>query len=309
MFGTGDQRDANGAKIIDDFRDVIIMGAGFDISLMAHIWRGLGVEFQPMRTQQRSSIFPAHLWDRLTIKYVLKPTGPRICRCTSEFNGVDTQTLMFSSRLASKEFGDDEFAFLANKDSADEAKRFLAPRPAVGQCAMGLNNCQHIYNVAILSALNPTGTRLGFLEHLCKNLKKSETPYSTQRVPSCDAQQLAEFGGTEPVCAVVPDRTVAKALAGYLPGSRVEKYSWTSLKPAKRVGLTKTKKAQQSEFSESKKRKRWMDKQIKRVNRGKPIDLVKLSEVERACGHQSTLIKLKQTIAAQTNVPPHLLLP
>ena len=52
--------------------------------------------------------------------------------------------------------------------------------------------------------------------------------------------------------------------------------------------------------SDSKKRKRWMDKQIKQVKLGKPVDQAKLREVELVCQpSNSTLIKLKQAIAAQ----------
>lgn len=312
VFGTGAQREANGAKIIDAFKDVIIMGAGFDISLMAHIWRGFGVEFQPHAELTADLRYSKHTCGhRLTIKYVFETDWSKnFAGGTSEFNGVETTNLDVLQQACVKEFGDDEFAFLANNDSADEAKRFFGPQAQqLPNAPWGLNEYQHINNVAILSALNPTPAHLGFLDHLYKEPDKvRDALFHANVYQAVMRSSLRNLDATEPVCAVVPDRTVAKALAGYFPGSCIEKIQLDLVEaPAKRVGapMKAEKIPNKKSSSESKKRKRWMEKQINLVKLGQPVDQVKLREVERACNPTNpTLIKLKQAIAAQTKVQP-----
>lgn len=312
VFGTGAQRDANGDKIIDAFKDVIIMGAGFDISLMSHIWHGFDVEFQPHAELTKGLRYSQHTCGhRLTIKYVFETDWSKnFAGAASEFNGADTANLDVLQQACIQVFSDDEFAFLANNDSADEAKRFFRTQAQqLPNAPWGLNDYQHIHNVAILSALNPTPAHLGFLDHLCKEPEKvRDALFHANVYQAVMRSSLRNLEAIEPVIAVVPDRTVAKALAGYFPGSRIEKMQLDLVEtPAKRVGApTKAeKKPNNQSSSESKKRKRWMDKQIKQAKLGKPVDQVKLREVERVCRPtNATLIKLKQAIAAQTNVPP-----
>ena len=288
------------------------MGAGFDTSLLSHIWRGLGVDFQPHVELTKGLRYSQHTCGhRLAIKYVFETDWSKnFAGATSKFNGVDTPNLDVIKQVCIQVFGDDEFAFLANNDSAEEAKRCFGPQAEqLDNAPWGLNDYQHLHNVAILSALNPTPAHLGFLAHLCKEPQQvRDALFHANVYQAVMRSSLRNLEATEPVCAVVPDSTVAKALADYFPGSRIDKMQLDLVEtPAKRVGApTKAeKKPNNQSSSESKKRKRWMERQIKRVKLGKPVDQVKLREVERACrATNSTLIKLKQAIAAQANAAP-----
>ncbi|MEP4125334.1 MAG: hypothetical protein ABJL98_11520 [Lentilitoribacter sp.] len=313
VFGTGDHRTAlgadNGEKFIDAFEDVIIMGAGFDISLMANIWLGFDVEFKPHEELTKGLRYSQHTCgDRLTIKYVFETAwSKRFSDATSELNGVETTNLDVLKQACIQVFDDDEFVFLANNDNAEDAKHYFGNKAKqLPNAPWGLNDYQHIHNVAILSALNPTPAHLGFLNHLCQSPQAvRDALFHSNVYQAVMRSSLRNLEATEPVCAVVPDHNVAKALAGYFPGSRVEKMQLV-LKETdpKKVGRPiKAEKIPNSKStSDSKKRKRWMDKQIKQVKLGKPVDPAKLLECERACQpSNSTLIKLKQAIAAQNS--------
>lgn len=231
VFGTGEKRDVlgatNGEKIIDAFDDVIIMGAGFDKSLLAHIWKGFDVEFRPHEELTKGLRYSQHICgDRLTIKYVFETNwSKRFAGATSELDGVAARNLDVLQQACIKAFGDDEFAFLANNDSDEDAKRhFGTQAQQLPNAPWGLNDFQHIHNVAILSALNPTPAHLGFLKHLLKDAQgvRDALFHSNvyQAVMRCSLRNL---DATDPVCAVVPDRNAAKALASYFPDSRIEK--------------------------------------------------------------------------------------
>lgn len=312
VFGTYSQREVNGAKIVDAFNDVIIMGAGFDISLMSHIWRGLGVEFQPHAELTKGLRYSQHTCGhRLSIKYVFETDwSKKFAGAISEFNGVDTPNLEVLQQACFQVFGEEKFAFLANNDSAEDAKRVFGPQAEqLDNAPWGLNEYQHLHNVAILSALNPSPAHLGFLGHLYKEPEKvRDALFHANVYQAVMRSSLRNLEATEPVCAVVPDRNVARALAGYFPESSIEKMQLDLVEtPVKRVGapVKAEQKPKNQSSSESKRRKRWMEKQLVLVKLGKPIDLVKLGEVKRASTSTNpTLIKLKQAIAAQTNVPP-----
>lgn len=313
VFGTGDHRTAlgadNGEKFIDAFEDVIIMGAGFDISLMANIWLGFDVEFKPHKELTKGLRYSQHTCgDRLSIKYVFETDwSKRFADATSELDGIETTNLNVLQQACIQVFGDDEFAFLANNDSAEDAKQYFGNKAKqLPNAPWGLNDYQHIHNVAILSALNPTPAHLGFLNHLCQRPQAvRDALFHSNVYQAVMRSSLRNLDTTEPVCAVVPDRTVAKALAGYFPGSKVEKIRMElEESDPKKVGRPiKVEKVPNSKStSDSKKRKRWMDKQIKQVKLGKPVDHAKLREVELACQpSNTTLIKLKQAIAAQNS--------
>ncbi|MEP3948117.1 hypothetical protein [Ascidiaceihabitans sp.] len=228
-------------------------------------------------------------------------------QASSSYAFVETTNLDVLKQACIQVFEDDEFVFLANNDNAEDTKRcFGTKAQQLPNAPWGLNDYQHIHNVAILSALNPTPAHRGFLNHLCQSSQAvRDALFHSNVYQAVMRSSLRNLDAKEPVCALVPDHNVAKALAGYFPGSSIEKMRM-ELKETdpKKVGRpTIVEKIPNSKSaSDSKKRKRWMDKQIKQVRLGKPVDQAKLREVELACQtSNTTLIKLKQAIAAQNS--------
>lgn len=309
IFGTGSFRDAAGdpavGDIQDSFKDVIIMGAGFDISLMANIWPGLDVQFEPHTELGQKLRYTQHsCGHRLLIRYVFEQDWSKyFAGSVSEFDGSEVENFEFLQQTCQREFDDEPFAYLCNTDrDADLQAAFSSNAQQLPNAPWGLNDYQAIHNVGILSALNPTPAHLGFLNFLCRDADDVRDAlfhsHVYQAVMRCS---LRDLKSNAPVKVVVPDVKSAQALASYFPGCRVEQLEIEISRAAPKKGgrpkLDDPKPTKQV-LQETRKRQRALSKEIKRIASGGAVDLPLMEKFQQECRSNNTRwIRLQQLVA------------
>lgn len=309
IFGSGSSRRASGdpsvGEIQDSFRHVIIMGAGFDISLMANIWPGLDVQFEAQSELGQKLRYTRHTCGhRLLIRYVFeKDWSKYFAGCVSECDGIELENCEILQQACQREFGDRPFAYLCNTDrEADLSKAFSSNGVQLPNAPWGLNDYQHIHNVGILSALNPTPAHLGFLNFLCRDADDVRDAlfhsHVYQAVMRCS---LRDLKCSAPVKVLVPDEKSAHALGSYFPGCRVEalgvKISRTMPKKGGRPKLEEPKPTKQV-LQETRKRQRALSKEIKRIEAGGAVDPQLMQKFQRECrADNSRWVHLQQLVA------------
>ncbi|WP_282053042.1 DEAD/DEAH box helicase family protein [Phaeobacter inhibens] len=309
IFGTGSFRDAAGdpsvGDIQDSFKDVIIMGAGFDISLMANIWPGLDVRFEPHAELGQKLRYTQHsCGHRLLIRYVFEQDWSKyFAGSVSEFDGNEVENFEFLQQTCQQQFGDEPFAYLCNTDrEADLQAAFSSNAQQLPNAPWGLNDYQAIHNVGILSALNPTPAHLVFLNFLCRDADDVRDAlfhsHVYQAVMRCS---LRDLKSNAPVKVVVPDEKSAQALASYFPGCRVEqlqiKISRAAPKKGGRPKLDDPKPKKQV-LQETRKRQRALSNEIKRMESGGAVDLALMEKFKRECRSNNTRwMRLQQLVA------------
>ena len=94
---------------------------------MANIWLEFDVEFKPHEKLTKGLRYSKHTCGgRLTIEYVFETAwSKRFFDAMSELDGIETTNLNVLQQACIQVFGDDEFAFLANNDSAEDAKHYF----------------------------------------------------------------------------------------------------------------------------------------------------------------------------------------
>ena len=310
IFGTGEFRNAAGdlsvGDIQDRFKDVIIMGAGFDISLMANIWPGLDVQFEPHTELGQKLRYTQHsCGQRLLIRYVFEQDWSKyFAGSVSEFDGGEVENFEILQQVCQQEFGDQPFAYLCNTDRETELKTtFSSNAQQLPNAPWGLNDYQAIHNVGILSALNPTPAHLGFLNFLCRNADDVRDAlfhsHVYQAVMRCG---LRDLRSNVPVKVLVPDAKSAQALASYFPGCRVEplniEISRTAPKKGGRPKLEDPKPTKQV-LQETRKRQRALSKEIKRIESGGAVDLPLMEKFQQECRSNNTRWMRLQHLVAQ----------
>ena len=308
VFGTGSTRvistDCGDAEIKDSFANVIIMGAGFGRSLMAKIWLGLDVRFEPHEEISENLRYTEHTCGpRLTINFVFerdwsKSFGDNL----SEINGAAVSNFDVLKLACNLVFQERAFVYLVNKDRELETHDAFNPNAEkLPNSPWGLNSYQTIHNAAILAALNPTNAHLGFLDHLCQDSDAvRDALFHSQTYQAVMRSSLRDLSCNEPVQVVVPDRKSAIALAGFFPDCKFEKLDMglqeTKLKQLGRPALDEPKDPKLSQ-RETRQRRRALDKQIKKVMAGEPVDQAKLEQFQRECKQNNQhLIRLLQVI-------------
>ncbi|GLQ27424.1 hypothetical protein GCM10007927_22270 [Sulfitobacter pacificus] len=309
IFGTGSIRSAAGdptvGDIQDSFKDVIIIGAGFDISLMANIWPGLDVQFEPHAELGQKLRYTQHsCGHRLLIRYVFEQDWSKyFAGSVSEFDSSEVENFEILQQVCQRQFGDEPFAYLCNNDrEADLKTAFSSKALQLPNAPWGLNDYQGIHNVGILSALNPTPAHLGFLNFLCRDADDVRDAlfhsHVYQAVMRCS---LRDLKSNVPVKVLVPDAKSAQALATYFPGCRVEplqiQISRTAPKKGGRPKLEDPKPTKQV-LQETRKRQRALSKEIKRMEAGGAVDLALMEKFQQECRSNNTRwMRLQQLVA------------
>ena len=221
----------------------------------------------------------------------------------SEWDGRDIVNFDILQQMCQQQFGDEPFVYLCNNDrAADLQKAFASNAQQLPNAPWGLNDYQGIHNVGILSALNPTPAHLGFLNFLCRDADDVRDAlfhsHVYQAVMRCS---LRDLKSTEPVKVLVPDAKSAQALASYFPGCHVEKLELeikrTAAKKAGRPKLEEPKPTKQV-MRETRKRKRALDKEIRRIEAGGVVDLALMAKFKQECrSSNGSWIKLQQLVA------------
>jgi hypothetical protein len=199
-------------------------------------------------------------------------------------------------------FSGQPFVYLVNKDREKQIKRdFEESGEQLPNSPWGLNTYQGFHNAAVLSALNPTPAHQKFLGHLCQNRDTvRDALFHSQIYQAVMRTSLRDINAAEQVQVLVPDRSSAAALAKYFPGCSCGKLPLSLIETSKKKfgapKLSKTKPAQKS-TSESQKRSRSMDKEIKRIEAGGAVDEQLLKQFQTECrSDNQTLQKLLEVI-------------
>jgi hypothetical protein len=111
-------------------------------------------------------------------------------------------------------FGDDQFVWLANKDIEDKDP-FGGRGIKLPHTPHGLNRFQHVHNVAVLAALNPSPALYAFLDevaHLNSN-EVRRAVYHEAAYQAAGRISTRNLADQTPKHVVVADRAAAEALA------------------------------------------------------------------------------------------------
>jgi len=308
VFGDGSMRtisvETGDAEIKDRFANVIIMGAGFDISLMANIWPGLDMQFEPHEEISNRLRYTQHTCGhRLTIHLVFEADWSKsFGGHYSEIDGAAVSNFDVLRQACQLVFDDKAFVYLVNKDREREVHNAFHPNAEkLPNSPWGLNSYQAIHNAAILAALNPTNAHLGFLDHLCQNSDAvRDALFHSHIYQAVMRSSLRDLSCVEPVQVVVPDRKSATALASYFPDCKFEKLEMglkeTEPNQRGRPSLDQPKDPKLSQ-RETRQRKRALDKQIEKVLAGEPVDQAQLEQFQRECKPRNPrLLRLLQLV-------------
>ncbi len=286
------------------FAEVIIMGAAVEISMLRRIWPAMDVQFvqhEQIGTKPRYSKHTCG--DRLSIQYVFETDWSKsFAGKTSTLDGSEITNFDVLQYTCDVVLENQPFVYLINKDREKRFKtHFIASGTQLPNSPWGLNRYQGFHNAAVLSALNPTPPHLGFLDHLCQNsYTVRDALFHSQIYQAVMRSSLRDINATEQVQVLVPDRSSAAALAKYFPGCSCKKLpldlNETSKKKVGAPKLSETRPAQKS-TSESHKRNRSMDKEIKRIKAGGVVDEQLLEQFQTECrSDNQTLQKLLEVI-------------
>lgn len=152
-------------SLMDGYKSVTILGADVGESALAYLWSRAGVTFREDRRFDRDLRFTTHQnGDLIDIYYLSSVPWSKRFR-DSEAEGQ--KVLDLAAKAIIDLFGDEPFAFLANKDVPHAIWKDAASRASrLPNIAHGNNAFQHLHNVALLSALNPTSGHFAFLDTL-----------------------------------------------------------------------------------------------------------------------------------------------
>lgn len=295
LFGSGQSRpyrERQGAhsEVIDQFADVLVMGAGFQNSLLGLIWPQLDLQFDPFEPIMDELRYKRHdCGDRLHISFLFETDWSKSFRGkVSIKEGLeDTNLNIFLDAIQSEFKG--PCAYLVNKDVEDLVSNSLAniQTHQLPNAPWGLNRYQHLHNVAILSALNPTPAHIGFLTHMgLDGHAIRDALFHSQIYQAVMRCSLRDPNSKQQVQVLVPDSKSAQALGAMFPDSQVQKLllglEETPQMPIGRPKIAEPKSKQQT-MRESRQRKRAIDKEIKRIEQGGAVDEKLVETFEREC--------------------------
>ncbi|WP_107497725.1 DEAD/DEAH box helicase family protein [Thalassobius sp. I31.1] len=309
LFGSGksrqfQERSGQYCEVVDRFKQVILMGAGFQNSLLGMIWPHLDLQFELFEPITKELRYTQHdCGDRLKIGFLFETDWSKSFRGKVCIKGglENTNLNIFLDTIQSEFHG--PCAYLVNKDVEDWVENSLSSIQAekLPNAPWGLNKYQHIHNVAILSALNPTPAHIGFLTHMgLDGHAIRDALFHSQIYQAVMRCSLRDPASTQLVHVLVPDRKSAEALGGQFDGSQVQKVPLdmqeTQQMPIGRPKIAEPKSKQQT-LSESRKRKRAMDKEIKRIKAGGDVDDQLLEQFNRECrADNGTFLRLLKVI-------------
>lgn len=295
LFGSGkprqyQERPGVHHEALDQFADVILMGAGFQDSLLGLIWPHLDLQFEPFAEITNNLRYTEHdCGDRLWIEFLFEADWSKSFRSkSSRLDGVERQNLSIYLDAIGAEF-EGAFLYLANKDIESGIKHPLESIKGIQlpNAPWGLNTYQHIHNVAILSALNPTPAHIGFLNHMgLEGLAIRDALYHSQIYQAVMRCSLRDPATQQMARVFVPDRKSAVALSEMFLGCHMGKLALdldeTQQQPTGRPKLPKTKPSAQT-LRETRQRNRAIDKEIKRIQAGGAVDHTLVEKFQREC--------------------------
>jgi hypothetical protein len=269
-------------SIFDGFKEVIIMGAMFDDSLLSLYWTQLGVDFSASNIGRNLRYNEHQNGKLIQLQYCFEQDWSKRLR-DSVPEGSDEKWGKLVNDAINKEMEGKEVIWVHNNDVEDDAIKGIR-LPGVPN---GLNEYQHIDNVVVLSALNRQPHHYAFLAY--QGLDPEWVKMATGRQMAYQAMMRCSIRdplNTKTKTVIVSDKNTAEFLAGHFPGSKVMPFGSDKLsdvkvsvgKPGKPVIRHKAMSA-----AEKKSRQRMND------TRQKMADLLALLVREKC--HQNTISK------------------
>jgi len=225
--------------VLAGFKNVVIMGAMFDESLLNLYWTLKGINFNEHHAISSAARYFSHdNGELITLKYLFEDDWSKRTRDV-ELDGKPV--LDWSVDQIKKELGDKEFCWVGNNDIPDDlfGRHGSIRLPGVSN---GMNEFQHIDHVVFLSALNRTPAHYAFLKS--QGLDAEYVKFAT----GCQAAYQAIMRGSirdpknsNPKTAIVPDLRTAEYLARYFNGCQIGLLGGIPKKTKKKPGRkTKT---------------------------------------------------------------------
>ena len=223
-------------SVLGGYASATIMGASFKESTLYHLWKMQGVEFRPHTKIQNRLRYTQHdNCDLLTIRYVLEQGWSKRLRdetvpadeataaeAEAEEEAEAKRLLDHVVKAVTSAFEGQPYAWMANTDQPDDLFGGLAVR--LPNSPHGLNEFQHIHNIAVVSALNPPPAHFKFLRSLGLESEDVKQAGFWQSVYQAVMRgSLRDPNDRTPKTVVVMDHPTADWLARLFPGCRVER--------------------------------------------------------------------------------------
>jgi hypothetical protein len=247
--------------VLNGFRDVIIMGAMFDESLLNLYWISKGVDFVEFDAISSGARYFSHNnGELITIKYLFEEDWSKRTRDTH----IDGKPVLdWVVDTIKEEIGEGAFVWVGNNDVGDDL--FGRNNNRLPGVSNGLNVYQHIDNVIFLSALNRSPEHYAFLKS--QGLDPDYVKFAT----GCQSAYQAIMRGSirdpknsNQKTAIVPDLRTAEYLTRYFEGCQIGNLGGEIKKTKKKPG----RKAKIDSFSNAEKQIRKRAGKTRKVLKG-----------------------------------------
>ena len=219
-------------SLLDGYASATIMGACFEESTLYHLWRMHEVEFRPHAKLQKRLRYTRHdNADLLTIRYVLEQGWSKRLRdgtvpadeATATEATTETKRLLDHVVTAvTTAFDGQPFAWMANTDLPDDL--FGGQSIRLPNSPHGLNQYQHVHNIAVVSALNPPPAHFAFLRsNGLSSEEVKQAGYWQSVYQAVMRGSLRDPDDRNPKTVIVMDCPTADWLAGLFAGCRIER--------------------------------------------------------------------------------------
>ncbi|WP_028880855.1 DEAD/DEAH box helicase [Terasakiella pusilla] len=220
-------------SVFDGYRDVIIMGAMFDESLLNLYWVSKGLEIKEHEAISSGARYSSHDNGALvTFKYLLDEDWSKRTRDTE----IDGKPLLdWCVEQIQNELHGQNFVWVGNNDVGDDL--FGRHNERLPGISNGMNKYQHVDNVVFLSALNRTPGHYAFLKS--QGLDPDYVKWATgcqSAYQSIMRGSIRNPDNTNPKVCIVPDQRTAEYLARYFSGCQIGNLGGQIKKTKKKPG-------------------------------------------------------------------------
>lgn len=244
LDGVGDRRSLWSfavlrPSLVEGFRTPTIMGACFTETTLYHLWRAQDVEFRPHQRLLGGLRYTQHSnGDLLTIRYASEQDWSKTLRdraigAAETGSGAASRTVLGSVvESIAATFVEAQFVWMGNKDLPSNL--FGSQSHRLPNSPHGLNQFQHVHNVAVLSALNPPPAHFAFLAALGLVSAEVRRACHWQAVYQAVMRiSMRNPDDTTVKTVIVMDRATADWLAAMFPGCTVLPLAGLDAMPAK----------------------------------------------------------------------------
>lgn len=206
-------------SLMQGYASASLFTADVDETALFHLWSDARVPFREDKSLTKRLRFGEHEnGNLLTISYLSEESWSKSHRDKTAADGVSL--LNHAVARINARFGGEPFAWMANTDIPDDV--FPTHGTRLPNSPHGINQYQHLHNVALLSALLPAPSTFGFLDALGMDGEAVKTAImrSSLYQAACRISLRNPLDET-PKHAVVPDRATAEWLSSKFPGSTV----------------------------------------------------------------------------------------